>query len=82
MPLNISGSLVSSNTAEALEHNSIVQRDLTLHLDPDSTDYYPGKDVIYDQSGVSNTSGDIYTGTALTFDGSDDWIEHTQITHP
>ena len=48
MPLNISGSLVSSDTANTLGHNSIIQRGLAVHLDPDSQDFYPGNNIIYD----------------------------------
>jgi hypothetical protein len=81
MPLNISGSIVNSTIADTLDTEGIVKTGLKLYLDSDSVGSYPGNDTTYDLSGNSN-DGTMYNGTGLTFDGSDDWIEHTQITHP
>lgn len=81
MPLNISGSIVNSTIADTLDTEGIVKTGLKLYLDSDSVGSYPGNDTTYDLSGNSN-DGTMYTGTGLTFDGSDDWVSFTNYVHP
>ena len=59
----------------------IVRDSLKLLLDGRDEGLRGGKSTLTDGSGNSN-SGTMYTGTGLAFDGSDDWVSMTQVTHP
>jgi hypothetical protein len=55
MPLNISGSLITSNDIKLLGTTNIIQRGLVLHLDASTTGSYPGSgNIWYDLSGNRN----------------------------
>ena len=82
MPLNISGSVVNAATVGTLDTKGIIERGLVCHLDADSLDSYQrGNRTSYDISSKSNY-GQVNNGVALTFDGSDDYISMTQVSHP
>ena len=83
MPLNISGSSVTGETAKTFRYNNIVKRGLIFHIDAGINDSYTGVgSTIYDISGneyigtLTNTPTFSTTnGGCIVFDGSNDYIE-------
>ena len=84
MPLNISGSIITSNSSDILDQKSIVTRDLVYHLDADSPNCYPitGRPKATDISGAMINSGTMYTGNAISFDGTNDSIAVGALSDP
>ena len=83
MPLNISGSSVTGETAKTFRYNNIVKRGLIFHIDAGINDSYTGVgSTIYDISGNEYigtlTNGPTFSttnGGCIVFDGSNDYIE-------
>ena len=81
MPLNISGSSVTGETAKTFRYNNIVKRGLVLHLDASINDSYPQSGTTwYDISGNNNNvtliNGPTFSSTnggIITFDGVNDY---------
>jgi hypothetical protein len=83
MPLNISGSSVTGETAKTFRYNNIVKRGLIFHIDAGINDSYTGVgSTIYDISGneyigtlTNAPTFSTTNGGCIVFDGSNDYIE-------
>ena len=83
MPLNISGSSVTGETAKTFRYNNIVKRGLIFHIDAGINDSYTGVgSTIYDISGneyigtlTNAPTFSTTNGGSIVFDGSNDYIE-------
>jgi hypothetical protein len=91
MPLNISGSIVNSEIVEELDKKTVPTRNLEFYLDPESPDCFHGmqnwgtsntKNLAHSIGSVSGKYATLATGMLYVFDGSNDWIEYTDWSHP
>lgn len=80
MPINISGSVVTSREVREYEYNSIVKRDIALHLDSGIFNTVTGT-TWFDFSGNGNngtlTNGPTFNtsnGGSIVLDGSNDYV--------